>query len=61
MAEAKRDPERTRLVALVVILAVVAVVAGVRFWGRTGIAGDRIYIEFADAPRRMWGWNGGTF
>ena len=22
---------------------------------------DRIYIEFADAPRSMWGWNGGTF
>ena len=27
----------------------------------TGIAGDRIYIEFSDAPRKMWGWNGGTF
>jgi len=22
---------------------------------------DRIYIEFADAPRAMWGWNGATF
>ncbi|MBN4079105.1 hypothetical protein JYT26_00535 [Beggiatoa alba] len=22
---------------------------------------NRTYIEFADAPRRMWGWNGGTF
>ncbi len=22
---------------------------------------DRIYIEFADAPRHMWGWNGTTF
>lgn len=22
---------------------------------------DRVYIEFSDAPRRMWGWNGGTF
>ena len=22
---------------------------------------DRIYIEFSDAPRAMWGWNGGTF
>ena len=21
----------------------------------------RIYIEFTDAPRHMWGWNGGTF
>ncbi len=21
----------------------------------------RIYIEFADAPRKMWGWNSGTF
>lgn len=25
------------------------------------IAADRIYIEFANAPRQMWGWNGGTF
>ncbi len=22
---------------------------------------ERVYIEFADAPRNMWGWNGGTF
>ncbi|NIP71941.1 MAG: hypothetical protein GWO16_02425 [Gammaproteobacteria bacterium] len=22
---------------------------------------DRVYVEFADAPRHMWGWNGGTF
>lgn len=27
----------------------------------TGIDPERIYIEFADAPRKMWGWNGGTF
>jgi phenylpyruvate tautomerase PptA (4-oxalocrotonate tautomerase family) len=27
----------------------------------TGISPDRIYIEFADAPRKMWGWNSGTF
>ncbi len=27
----------------------------------TGISGDRVYIEFADAPRKMWGWNGSTF
>jgi len=26
-----------------------------------GLPADRIYIEFADAPRTMWGWNGGTF
>ena len=26
-----------------------------------GIALDRVYIEFSDAPRAMWGWNGGTF
>ncbi len=26
-----------------------------------GIRQERIYIEFADAPRAMWGWNGGTF
>jgi phenylpyruvate tautomerase PptA (4-oxalocrotonate tautomerase family) len=29
--------------------------------GETGISPDRIYIEFADAPRKMWGWDGGTF
>jgi len=22
---------------------------------------DRVYIEFADAQRHMWGWNGATF
>lgn len=22
---------------------------------------DRIYIEFSDAPRHLWGWNSGTF
>lgn len=22
---------------------------------------NRTYIEFADAPRHMWGWNGDTF
>ncbi len=27
----------------------------------TGIEQERIYIEFADAPRSMWGWNGSTF
>jgi phenylpyruvate tautomerase len=27
----------------------------------TGMEPDRIYIEFADAPRKMWGWNNGTF
>ena len=26
-----------------------------------GISADRIYIEFADAPRSMWGWNSATF
>ena len=25
------------------------------------VAPDRVYIEFADAPRALWGWNGGTF
>jgi phenylpyruvate tautomerase len=27
----------------------------------TGVAADRVYIEFTDAPRKMWGWNNGTF
>ena len=27
----------------------------------TGVAANRIYIEFTDAPRQMWGWNGDTF
>lgn len=26
-----------------------------------GVPGERIYIEFTDAPRHLWGWNGGTF
>ncbi len=26
-----------------------------------GLPADRVYIEFSDAPRAMWGWNGGTF
>ena len=26
-----------------------------------GIPQDRVYIEFANAPRSMWGWNGATF
>ena len=26
-----------------------------------GIPAERVYIEFADAPRAMWGWNGSTF
>ena len=25
-----------------------------------GVAADRVYIEFADAQRHMWGWNGAT-
>jgi len=25
------------------------------------IAKNRIYIEFSDAPRAMWGWDGRTF
>ena len=26
-----------------------------------GVTADRVYIEFADAPRTLWGWDGGTF
>lgn len=26
-----------------------------------GVQADRIYIEFSNAERHMWGWNGGTF
>ena len=26
-----------------------------------GIEPSRIYVEFTDAPRHMWGWNGKTF
>jgi len=26
-----------------------------------GVPADRVYIEFSDAPRRMWGWDRGTF
>lgn len=27
----------------------------------TSIPMDRIYLEFSNAQRHMWGWNGGTF
>lgn len=26
-----------------------------------GVSQDRVYIEFANAGRAMWGWNGATF
>lgn len=26
-----------------------------------GIPAERIYIEFSNAERHLWGWNGGTF
>ena len=26
-----------------------------------GVSSDRIYIEFADAQRHLWGWNSSTF
>ncbi len=26
-----------------------------------GVPRSRIYVNFADVPRRMWGWNAGTF
>ncbi len=26
-----------------------------------GIDPERVYIEFSNAPRQMWGWNNGTF
>ena len=29
--------------------------------GALEIPPQRIYIEFSDAPRHMWGWNGRTF
>ncbi len=28
---------------------------------RLGIAADRVYINFADVPAHLWGWNGDTF
>jgi phenylpyruvate tautomerase PptA (4-oxalocrotonate tautomerase family) len=28
---------------------------------RLAIPSDRVYIEFANAERHMWGWSGGTF
>jgi phenylpyruvate tautomerase PptA (4-oxalocrotonate tautomerase family) len=27
----------------------------------TAVETSRIYIEFSDAPRKMWGWDKGTF
>jgi hypothetical protein len=29
--------------------------------GELDIPQERIYIEFANAARHMWGWNGATF
>ncbi len=29
--------------------------------GVIGVPKERIYIEFSNAPRDMWGWNGTTF
>ena len=29
--------------------------------GDLKISQNRVYIEFADAPRAMWGWDGKTF
>lgn len=26
-----------------------------------GVSEERIYLNFHDAPRERWGWNGGTF
>ncbi|RMH20383.1 MAG: hypothetical protein D6698_04345 [Gammaproteobacteria bacterium] len=26
-----------------------------------GVSSDRVYIEFSGPPRKMWGWQGGTF
>lgn len=26
-----------------------------------GVAGERVYINFADIPSHLWGWNGQTF
>lgn len=28
---------------------------------KLGVSKQRVYIEFADAERTMWGWNGSTF
>ena len=28
---------------------------------KLGVQSNRVYIEFADAQRAMWGWNGSTF
>lgn len=28
---------------------------------QTGIEAERVYIEFTNAPRNMWGWNNSTF
>ena len=29
--------------------------------GEIDVFPDRIYIEFTDAPRHLWGWNSSTF
>ncbi len=29
--------------------------------GELGISGERVFINFADVPANLWGWNGETF
>lgn len=31
------------------------------FDSEIGVAAERVYIEFSNAERPMWGWNGATF
>ena len=46
------SPEQTQGLALQICTAVT---------DATDVSADRIYIEFADAERHLWGWNNKTF
>ncbi len=52
MAESKPGSEHIRTAVLLVILAVIAVVAGVRFWGGGGITGGGV-LELLLPPQAL--------
>lgn len=52
MAEAKPDKDRLRMIVLLVVLTTVVVVAGIRFWGGSGIAGSAEQAETMEYTAR---------
>ena len=52
MAEAKPDNDRLRMIVLLAVLAIVGVVAGIRFWGGSVIAGGAEQSEAMEYTAR---------